>query len=115
MRKYLDIPLTVIGTCALTVAMLWPLQGAPGPDGSDKVVHLVAFAALAFPLARKAWPRLPQCVHIRWPHRACAAPLRAQRRPQRLGRGLRRGSVRYYTRAGLRAAAQERALTIRAR
>ena len=52
MRKYLDIPLTVIGTCVLTAAMLWPLQGAPGPDGSDKVVHLFAFAALAFPLAR---------------------------------------------------------------
>jgi hypothetical protein len=52
MRKYFDIPLTVIGTCALTAAMLWPLQGAPGPNGSDKVFHLVAFAALAFPLAR---------------------------------------------------------------
>ena len=52
MRKYLDIPLTVIGTCALTAAMLWPLQSAPGPEGSDKVVHLFAFAALAFPLAR---------------------------------------------------------------
>ena len=52
MRKYLDIPLTVIGTCVLTAAMLWPLQGTQGPDGIDKIVHLVAFAALAFPLAR---------------------------------------------------------------
>jgi VanZ family protein len=52
MRKYLDIPLTVICTCVLTAAMLWPLQGAPGPDGMDKIVHLVAFAALAFPLGR---------------------------------------------------------------
>ena len=53
MRKYLDIPLTVIVTTVLTVAMLWPInQPPPGPDGSDKVVHLIAFAALAFPLAR---------------------------------------------------------------
>ena len=53
MRKYLDIPLTVIVTAVLTVAMLWPInQPPPGPDGSDKVVHFVAFAALAFPLAR---------------------------------------------------------------
>ena len=51
MRKYLDIPLTLAVTLTLTVAMLWPLK-APGPEGSDKLVHLVAFAALAFPLAR---------------------------------------------------------------
>ena len=37
----------------LTVAMLWPLdQPPPAPEGSDKLVHLIAFAALAFPLAR---------------------------------------------------------------
>ena len=53
MRKYLDIPLTLIVTLALTVAMLWPLDAPPpAPAGSDKLVHLVAFAALAFPLAR---------------------------------------------------------------
>ena len=53
MRKYLDIPLTLIVTAVLTVAMLWPINHPPpGPDGSDKVVHLIAFAALAFPLAR---------------------------------------------------------------
>ena len=51
MRKYLDIPLTLAVTLTLSVAMLWPLE-APGPEGSDKLVHLVAFAALAFPLAR---------------------------------------------------------------
>ena len=40
-------------TLTLTVAMLWPLdQPPPGPEGSDKFVHFVAFAALAFPLAR---------------------------------------------------------------
>ena len=53
MRKYLDIPITLIVTLILTVAMLWPLEAPPpAPDGSDKVVHLIAFAALSFPLAR---------------------------------------------------------------
>ena len=53
MRKYLDIPLTLIMTTVLTVAMLWPInQPPPAPDGIDKFVHLIAFAALAFPLAR---------------------------------------------------------------
>lgn len=53
MRKYLDIPLTLIVTTVLTVAMLWPInQPPPAPDGTDKLVHLIAFAALAFPLAR---------------------------------------------------------------
>ena len=53
MRKYLDIPLTIAVTLALTVAMLWPMEAPPpAPEGSDKLVHFVAFAALAFPLAR---------------------------------------------------------------
>ncbi len=53
MRKYLDIPLTLAVTIVLTVAMLWPLESPPpAPEGSDKLVHFIAFAALAFPLAR---------------------------------------------------------------
>ena len=53
MRKYLDILLTFIIATVLTVAMLWPIhQPPPTPDGSDKVVHLIAFAALVFPLSR---------------------------------------------------------------
>ena len=53
MRKYLDIPLTLIVTVILTVAMLWPLdQPLPAPRGIDKLLHCIAFAALAFPLAR---------------------------------------------------------------
>ena len=53
MRKYLDIPLTLIVTLILSVAMFWPMdQPPPAPEGSDKLVHLAAFAALAFPLAR---------------------------------------------------------------
>ena len=52
-RKNLDILLTIIVTLTLTVAMLWPLEAPPpAPEGSDKLVHCVAFAALAFPLAR---------------------------------------------------------------
>ena len=48
MRKYLDIPLTVVVT-----TVLWPLEAPPpAPEGSDKLVHFIAFAALAFPLAR---------------------------------------------------------------
>ena len=53
MRKYLDIPLTVFLAITLSVAMLWPLEAPPpAPEGSDKLVHFIAFAALAFPLAR---------------------------------------------------------------
>ena len=49
MRKYLDIPITLIVTITLTVAMLWPLEAQ---QESDKIMHVIAFAALAFPLAR---------------------------------------------------------------
>ena len=53
MRKNLDILLTIIVTLTLTIAMLWPLEAPPpAPEGSDKLVHFIAFAALAFPLAR---------------------------------------------------------------
>jgi hypothetical protein len=53
MRKYLGITLTLIVTVTLTVAMLWLLdRPPPAPEGSDKVVHFITFAALAFPVAR---------------------------------------------------------------
>ena len=53
MRKYLDIPITLIVTLSLTVTMLWPLDTPPpAPDGSDKFVHIIAFAALSMPLSR---------------------------------------------------------------
>jgi VanZ family protein len=53
MRKYLDIPITLAVTLTLTVTMLWPMDQPPrAPEGSDKLVHFIAFAALAFPLAR---------------------------------------------------------------
>ena len=51
-RKYLDIPITVIVAFTLTTALLWPLNGLPPTlTDHDKVLHLVAFAALAFPMA----------------------------------------------------------------
>lgn len=53
MRKHLDISLTLIVAITLTVAMLWPLEAPPqAPDGSDKIVHIIAYAALSFPLSR---------------------------------------------------------------
>jgi len=52
MRNYLDITLTLTVTLTLSVAMLWPVDQQTTPDGTDKIVHLVAFAILAFPLAR---------------------------------------------------------------
>ena len=53
MRKHLDILLTLIVTLTLTVTLLWPIETPlPGPDGSDKIIHVIAFAALSFPLSR---------------------------------------------------------------
>ena len=52
-RNNLDIPLTIAVTLTLSVAMLWPMdQPPPAPEGSDELVHFIAFATLAFPLAR---------------------------------------------------------------
>jgi VanZ family protein len=53
MRRYLDIPLTLIMMTTLTLAMLWPIKEPHQAfEGADKLVHFFAFAALAFPLAR---------------------------------------------------------------
>lgn len=53
MHKYLDIQITLLFAAVLSTAMLWPLTAPPSaPEGSDKVVHLLAFAVLAFPLSR---------------------------------------------------------------
>ena len=52
MFKKLDVTSTIFISLVLTIAMLWPLdQPPPAPEGSDKLVHFVAFAALAFPLS----------------------------------------------------------------
>ena len=53
MRKNLDLTLTVFVISVLIVVMFWPLEAPPlAPQGSDKLLHLIAFAALSYPLAR---------------------------------------------------------------
>ena len=52
MRRHFDISLTMIMTLTLTVTMLWPMENSlPVLEGSDKLVHFLAFGALVFPLA----------------------------------------------------------------
>ena len=52
MLKYVDILITVILTALLTVVMLWPIKTQfPGPEASDKLLHLLAFLALVLPFA----------------------------------------------------------------
>jgi len=49
MRKYLGIPLTLIVSANLTMAMLWLINQPPfSPNGRDKVEHLIVFAVLIF-------------------------------------------------------------------
>ena len=59
MRKYLNIPLTVAVTTILNYAMFWPLEAPPlAPQRSNKLIHFIAFTALAFPLAHTGPLRL---------------------------------------------------------
>ena len=52
MRQYLDVLITLTVAIFLTIAMLWPLEVPPQtPNGSDKIVHLFAFATLSLPLS----------------------------------------------------------------
>ena len=52
MHKYLDIQITLLFAIVLSCAMLWPLTVPPStPEGSDKLVHLLAFAVLVLPFA----------------------------------------------------------------
>ena len=52
MRQYFDIPITVTVTFIITVVMLWPASQYPSlQEPSDKLIHIIAFAALVFPLA----------------------------------------------------------------
>ena len=53
MRKQIDIYVTIIITLFLSIAMLWPIkEQIPGPEFSDKLIHILGFGALAFPLAQ---------------------------------------------------------------
>lgn len=52
MLKYFDILMTLTLLLILSVSMLWPIDRPPQtPEGIDRLIHLIAFAALAFPLA----------------------------------------------------------------
>lgn len=52
MRKYYsDVFLTLALLTGLTFALLWPIEASGGLRGGDKVVHFLAFAILAFPIA----------------------------------------------------------------
>ncbi len=52
MRRYSDVLLTILITATLMISMLWPIDELPpNPNSSDKIIHFVAFATLAFPLS----------------------------------------------------------------
>jgi len=55
MRKYLDIPLTVAVTTALTIAMRWPLEAPPpAPEGRRQAGTLHGLRGSRLP----GWPAL---------------------------------------------------------
>ena len=50
--KLFDIYLTIVLALIILIGMLAPIsEVAAVPTGTDKVIHIVAFAALVFPLA----------------------------------------------------------------
>ena len=50
--KLFDIYLTIVLALIILIGMLAPLSGVTtAPAGTDKIIHIVAFAALVFPLA----------------------------------------------------------------
>ena len=50
--KLSDIYLTIVLALTILIGMLAPISGVSNaPAGTDKIIHIVAFAALAFPLA----------------------------------------------------------------
>ncbi len=56
-RAFVEMRETIVSQ--QTVLSLWPLENLPPVPGSDKVQHLIAYAALMFPIALrkpKYWP-----------------------------------------------------------
>ena len=52
MHRLFDIYLTIVLALIILTGMLAPLsEVTTAPAGTDKVIHIVAFAALVFPLA----------------------------------------------------------------
>ncbi len=48
---------TMIVFIAITILSLWPFEDLPSAPGSDKLHHIISYAALAFPVALRK-PRL---------------------------------------------------------
>jgi VanZ family protein len=49
--KFFDIYLTIVLALTILVGMLAPIsEVTTAPAGTDKIIHIVAFAALVFPL-----------------------------------------------------------------
>ena len=57
--KLSDIYLTIVLALTILIGMLAPISGVSNaPAGTDKIIHLVSFASLVFPLARTKRIRL---------------------------------------------------------
>ena len=51
-HKFFDIYLTIVLALIILIGMLAPIsEVATAPAGTNKIIHLLAFAALVFPLA----------------------------------------------------------------
>ena len=54
MLRFFDIYLTIVLALTILIGMLAPIsEVSTAPAGTDKIIHIVAFAALVFPLAFK--------------------------------------------------------------
>lgn len=52
MLKLFDIYLTIVLALIILIGMLAPISGVTNaPSGTDKIIHISAFAALVYPLA----------------------------------------------------------------
>ena len=52
MLRFFDIYLTIVLALIILIGALTPVsEVAAAPAGTDKIIHIVAFAALVFPLA----------------------------------------------------------------
>jgi VanZ family protein len=50
-------PITVAAMALITLLSLTPLAHLPDAPGSDKAHHLIAYAALSFPIAARGGPK----------------------------------------------------------
>jgi len=50
--KFFDVYLTIVLALTILIGMLAPIsEVSTAPAGTDKIIHILAFAALVFPLA----------------------------------------------------------------